>query len=101
MNLYSATNGFMGDGIVHCVLLAENDEQALALARESFKREELLYSDGKPKPIKSVRPEYWEAVTVTLLAPCDKPFVTQPSDFSIEVWEESVSRWMTQSVSKT
>jgi hypothetical protein len=49
VNLYWATNGYFGDGIVHCVVLAEDAEQALKLARESFKRQESFTIRGEPK----------------------------------------------------
>lgn len=82
MNLYAAYNGYTGESTVMALVLAEDETQALELARESFRRDEMSYSKYCQP-----RPGYWENVKVKLLAPCDKPFATRPSDGGVDLWE--------------
>ena len=42
MNLYIAYNGYMGNGLVHCIVLAKTEEQAVELAKKRFQEEILL-----------------------------------------------------------
>lgn len=37
MNLYEATNGYVGCGVVRAIVLADNEEQALEVARKKYK----------------------------------------------------------------
>lgn len=39
MRLFRATNGYLGNGDVHCYIIAEHKHRALAMAVEKFKAE--------------------------------------------------------------
>jgi len=41
MKLFEATNGYIGESYTRCYVIAESEEQALKLAKESFKSEAL------------------------------------------------------------
>lgn len=57
MKLYRVDNGFVGCSDVHIIIVAENERQALDLAREKFKKE------------KPYNENYWSNLEAELL--CD------------------------------
>lgn len=79
MNLYAAYNGYVGESVVMALVIAKDETQALDLAIASFRRDE----SERPVP----RPDYWENVQVELIAPCNKPFATRPTDGGIDLLE--------------
>jgi hypothetical protein len=40
MRLYEVTNGYMGASYVRCLVIAENEERALELAKEQYKNKD-------------------------------------------------------------
>ena len=58
MKLWEVTNGFMGDGYVHVLVIAETKKKAKELASAKFKDDAL---DIYP-------PNYWKKLDVELLA---------------------------------
>lgn len=45
MNLYRATNGYMGESYVRVIVVAKNEQRALKLAKEKFKSESKHYGE--------------------------------------------------------
>jgi hypothetical protein len=46
MNLYRVINGYMGESYVRVLVVAQNEERALELAREKFKSESEHYGEA-------------------------------------------------------
>lgn len=61
MNLYEATNGYVGVGVVRAVVLADNEEQALEVARKKFKETQ---TNGRS----SYEDSWHENVVISLVA---------------------------------
>lgn len=73
MQLYEATNGFVGYSHVRCLVWANDKQEALELARKAFKEE----GEGKYPE------EYWTNVKLDLILDTDvdkEPFYTEPND---------------------
>lgn len=73
MQLYEATNGFMGESYVRCLVWANNEQEATEIARKAFKE------DGE----RSYPERYWTNIELELIvdAEVDKePFCTNVVD---------------------
>lgn len=71
MKLYEVTNGYQGESYVRCLVIAENVEQALELARPKFEAAGRHRHDS----------DYWTELTAELF--CDdtaKPWAGSASD---------------------
>lgn len=74
MKFYEATNGYMGFSYVKCYVWAENEEQAMKLATESYKKHAEKYGRGEI---------YYKNIELQLLVDTEKdfdPFYTDPED---------------------
>lgn len=74
MKFYEATNGYMGFSYVRCHVWAENEEQAMKLATESYKKYAEKYERGE---------NYYKNIELQLLVDTEKdfdPFYTDPED---------------------
>lgn len=78
MNLYEVTNGYVGNSYVRAYAWAENEEQALELAREKFRAERDSHEyNGKH----TYKTNYWKNLTCRFLFSDDaEPFATTPDD---------------------
>ena len=66
MNLYRITNGYMGESYVRVLIIAENEELALGLAKKKFKSESDHY--GKA---------YYSNLKAELLGSAEKELVCE------------------------
>lgn len=75
MELYEATNGFMGFSYVRCLVYANSYDEALGMAREHFKK------DGEDG-VFSQPDNYWKDVKLKLLldTDVDGPLCTEITD---------------------
>jgi len=74
MKLYEATNGFTGYSYVRCLVWANNEEEALKLARKSFQESGQGDFHGE---------RYWNNIELSLIVDAEKekePFYTEPTD---------------------
>ncbi len=74
MQLYEATNGFMGESYVRCLVWANNEQEALKLARRAFKE------DGGG----SYPERYWTNIELELIVDTEvdkAPFCTSVVDY--------------------
>ncbi|UAT29519.1 hypothetical protein K7T73_13010 [Bacillus badius] len=74
MQLYEATNGFMGNSYVRCLVWADDEEEALDLATTAFKEaaEEGEYDES-----------YWKNINLQLVVDSETdvdPFYTDVED---------------------
>ncbi len=75
MQLYEVTNGYVGDGYTHVLVLAEDEEQARRLASEKFKAESdsRVADFGESHAYKS---DYWEKLEAERLAEVANPWAS-------------------------
>lgn len=72
MWLFEAVNGWTGESYIRCYVWAENDERALELAREAFKKEAITNYDANE--------DFWRNVRIYYRFDNASPeFVTIPS----------------------
>lgn len=53
MNLYEITNGFTGESYVRCLVVAENKERAIELAKPEFEKEDERYKGRYSKNLEA------------------------------------------------
>ena len=70
MNLYKVYNGYTGFSAVHVIVLADNNNRAVELASEAFKKE----GEGKYKK------SYWSNLEAELLAENIKEYVSEVTE---------------------
>jgi hypothetical protein len=74
MQLFEATNGYMGNGSIRCLVIAKDEENAYELASKQFKKHAdsqaidiKVLGSRKPQK-KSIYPEtYWTRLNLTCL----------------------------------
>ena len=76
MKLYEVDNGFMGESDVRVYVLAESEEQALALARARYKAE----WERRPLEFRHNESYYTTLTCELLLDDLTTPMCTAPSD---------------------
>jgi len=72
MGLYEISNGWMGESYVRVIVIAENEERALEMAKEAFMREAL--KRGKDESYYSRFTIEWSIEDLT------KPYCSEPTD---------------------
>jgi len=86
LSLYEFSNGYSGQAPVRCYVWAHDDDEALALAQQTFKEQARgnEYSASYPD-------KYWQDLTWMHLFDADaEPFATVPSDTG---WEVEAVHW--------
>ncbi|WP_066316910.1 hypothetical protein [Bacillus sp. FJAT-29814] len=74
MKLYEATNGFIGYSYVRCNVWANDEKEALELAKKAYKESDEAKIHGN---------RYWENIELELIVDSEKdiePFYTEPTD---------------------
>jgi hypothetical protein len=75
MKLFKAFNGFIGFSDVHLYVVAEDENKALELATEQFKKNTLPHDPNE------VNKRYYEDLEIEFICDCDKEFVTEILSF--------------------
>jgi len=87
MNLYEVTNGYTGYAYVRVYVWATNEEQALEIAQEAFRKENERDYDERHRH----KSKYWQNLECRHLFSNDaEPFVTAPSDTG---WDVTAVPW--------
>lgn len=78
MNLYQVFNGYMGNGPIFVIVLAEDEEKARASASEAFKKDAFSPALNKYDKDKYRHPQsYWTKLEVKFLSDARVPFVSE------------------------
>ncbi|OMD29130.1 hypothetical protein BJP48_18730 [Paenibacillus odorifer] len=73
MNLYQVFNGYMANGPVFVIVLAEDEEKARVSASEAFKKDAFCPAWNQYRYPES----YWTRLEVKFLSVADVPFVSE------------------------
>ncbi|ETT46292.1 hypothetical protein C171_28592 [Paenibacillus sp. FSL H8-237] len=73
MNLYQVFNGYMGNGPVYVIVLAEDEERARVSASEAFKKDAFCPAWNQYRHPES----YWTRLEVKFLSDAGVPFVSE------------------------
>lgn len=93
MNLYEVTNGYNGNSYIRCYAWAKDENQALELARKSFKKEAEVEPTLQFPSLFRFSPPYWKRLRIRLLfSQENSPFVSEPCDGGFGL--QSIERWM-------
>jgi len=82
VNLYVVANGYMGESYVRVYVWAQDEAQAIDLARKSFERDAIIYKKSDDARWDSSRFRVRYLFTADAL-----PFATMPSDTGFATWE--------------